>query len=150
VASLALVKAVDGFDPSRDTAFSSYAVPSIEGAIKRHFRDYGWSLRMPRELQELALRVERVSEELSGPTQHDLTQTEIGRHLDYSQMHVSRLLRHAITQLAKTPETAKHEPMQRPDRTLAVGRAIEALPASIRYLTNRQTALDTSRTLHSG
>jgi RNA polymerase sigma-B factor len=66
VASLALVKAVEGFDPSRDTAFSSYAVPSIAGAIKRHLRDYGWSLRMPRDLQELALRVERVSDELPG------------------------------------------------------------------------------------
>jgi RNA polymerase sigma-B factor len=52
VASLALVRAVEGFDPARGTAFSSYAVPSIAGAIKRHFRDYGWSLPMPRELQD--------------------------------------------------------------------------------------------------
>ena len=68
VASLALVKAVDGFDPTRDTAFSSYAVPSIAGAIKRHFRDHGWSLHMPRDLQELAVRVERLNEEMSGPS----------------------------------------------------------------------------------
>ena len=80
VAFLALVKAVDGFDPSRDTAFSSYAVPSIAGAIKRHFRDYGWSLRMPRDLQELALRVERVSEELSGPAGAAPTAAEIAQH----------------------------------------------------------------------
>ena len=64
VACLALVKAVDAFDVSRGTAFTSYAVPCITGAIKRHFRDRGWSVRMPRELQELALRVERVHEEL--------------------------------------------------------------------------------------
>jgi RNA polymerase sigma-B factor len=64
VASLALVRAVDGFDPTRGTAFSSYAVPSIAGAIKRHFRDHGWSVRVPRELQELSLRVERLGHEL--------------------------------------------------------------------------------------
>jgi len=64
VACLALVKAVDAFDASREIAFTSYAVPCITGAIKRHFRDRGWSVRVPRPLQELALRVERVHEEL--------------------------------------------------------------------------------------
>jgi RNA polymerase sigma-B factor len=68
VASLALVRAVDGFDPTRGTAFSSYAVPSIAGAIKRHFRDHGWSVRVPRDLQELSLRVERLSRELDSDT----------------------------------------------------------------------------------
>ena len=80
VACLALVKAVDGFDPTRDTAFSSYAVPSIAGAIKRHFRDFGWTLRMPRDLQELALRVERLREELSGPSGSARTAAEIAQH----------------------------------------------------------------------
>jgi RNA polymerase sigma-B factor len=56
VAFLALVKAVGAFDPSRGFAFTSFAVPSIAGAIKRHFRDSGWSVRMPRELQQLAHR----------------------------------------------------------------------------------------------
>ena len=63
VACLALLKAVDGFDPSRGLAFSSYAVPSITGALKRHYRDCGWSVRMPRDLQELALRIERFNED---------------------------------------------------------------------------------------
>jgi len=65
VAYLALVKAVEGFDPSRGYAFTSYAVPCIAGAIKRYFRDSGWSIRPPRDLQELALRVQSVSAELS-------------------------------------------------------------------------------------
>ena len=77
VACLALVRAVDGFDPARGTAFASYAVPSIAGAIKRHFRDNGWSVRVPRDLQELALRVDRVSEELLAETGHAPTATEI-------------------------------------------------------------------------
>ena len=64
VAALALVKAVDAYDPARGTAFSSYAVPSISGAIKRHFRDFGWAVRVPRELQERAMTVHQLESEL--------------------------------------------------------------------------------------
>ena len=77
VACLALVRAVDGFDPTRGTAFTSYAVPSIAGAIKRHFRDNGWSVRVPRDLQELALRVERLNDELIAETGHSPTAQQI-------------------------------------------------------------------------
>ena len=56
VASLGLIKAIDRFDPEREIAFSSYAVPTILGEIKRHFRDRTWSVRVPRDLQELALQ----------------------------------------------------------------------------------------------
>ena len=62
VASLALIKAVEGFDPSREVAFSSYAVPTITGALKRHYRDCGWAVRVPRDLQELAMRIQRFNE----------------------------------------------------------------------------------------
>ena len=65
VASLGLVKAVDRFDASREVAFSSYAVPTILGEIKRHFRDRTWSVRVPRDLQEMALKVERAVGELT-------------------------------------------------------------------------------------
>ena len=70
VASLGLLKAIDRFEPDRSTAFSSFAVPTILGELKRHFRDRGWSVRVPRDLQEMSVRVERVSEELA---------TELGR-----------------------------------------------------------------------
>jgi RNA polymerase sigma-B factor len=60
VASVGLIKAIDRFDGSRDIAFSSYAVPTILGEIKRYFRDCTWSVRMPRDLQELTLRVDRA------------------------------------------------------------------------------------------
>lgn len=187
VASLALIKAIDQFDVGRGVAFSSYAVPSIVGALKRYYRDIGWTVRPPRRLQELALEVRQVHDELSAangctPTageiaeyvgvsieevleareahgalypdsldrtrdlgdgetaalidtfgardgelrrafervtldalletleerertivklyyQDELTQTEIGRRLGYSQMHVSRLLRRAVEEL---------------------------------------------------
>ncbi len=65
VASLGLLKAIDRFDPARATAFSSFAVPTILGELKRYFRDKGWSVRVPRDLQELAVRVDRLGEELS-------------------------------------------------------------------------------------
>jgi RNA polymerase sigma-B factor len=60
VASLGLIKAVDGFDTTRDVAFSSYAVPTILGEIKRHFRDRTWAVRVPRDLQELSLKIDRA------------------------------------------------------------------------------------------
>src|SRR3712207_918993 len=65
VASLGLIKAIDRFDPAREVAFSSYAVPTILGELKRHFRDRTWSVRVPRDLQELALRVDKAVATLS-------------------------------------------------------------------------------------
>jgi RNA polymerase sigma-B factor len=65
VACLGLVNAVDRFDSTRGIAFSSYAVPTILGELKRHLRDKTWSVRVPRDLQELGLRVERASERLT-------------------------------------------------------------------------------------
>jgi RNA polymerase sigma-B factor len=65
VASLGLLKAIDRFDPARETAFSSFAVPTILGELKRHFRDKGWAVRVPRDLQEMAVRVDRVADDMS-------------------------------------------------------------------------------------
>jgi RNA polymerase sigma-B factor len=65
VASLALVKAVDRFDTSRGHAFTSFAVPTIVGELKRHFRDRTWTVRPPRAVQELTLRVESAAVRLS-------------------------------------------------------------------------------------
>ncbi len=69
VASIGLIKAIDRFDPQREVAFSSYAVPTILGEIKRHFRDKTWSVRVPRDLQELALKCDRAVSALAH-TQH--------------------------------------------------------------------------------
>src|SRR4051794_8083775 len=64
VANLGLVKAVDRYDPSRGIAFTSYAVPTILGELKRHFRDRTWTIHVSRSVQESIARVEKVSEEL--------------------------------------------------------------------------------------
>src|SRR3954471_4474366 len=82
VASLALVKAVDRFDPDRGAAFTSFATPTILGEIKRYFRDYGWTVRVPRDLQDLALRLERITQPLTGRLGRAPTPAELAAELD--------------------------------------------------------------------
>src|SRR5690242_14530975 len=77
VASLGLIKAIDRFDPAREVAFSSYAVPTILGELKRHFRDRTWSVRVPRDLQELALKVDKAVGTLSRDLRRAPTVPEI-------------------------------------------------------------------------
>ena len=84
VASLGLVKAVDRFDLSRGTAFSSFAVPTILGELKRYFRDLGWSVHVPRGAQELALKVEEAQQVLTSRTGHPPSVPELAEYLELS------------------------------------------------------------------
>ena len=84
VANLGLVNAVDRFDPDRGVAFSSFAVPTILGELRRHFRDTGWSVRVPRALHERALRVERVTGELEVRRGRSVTAEEVAGELGLS------------------------------------------------------------------
>jgi len=79
VATIGLVKAVDRFDPDREVEFSTYATPTIVGELKRHFRDKGWAVRVPRRLQELNLRLGPVIGKLSQELQRSPTVAEIAR-----------------------------------------------------------------------
>jgi RNA polymerase sigma-B factor len=88
VASLGLLKAIDRFDPARETAFSSFAVPTILGELKRHFRDKGWSVRVPRDLQELAVKVDRVGEEIGSRLGRAPTPAEIAEEIGASTEQV--------------------------------------------------------------
>ncbi len=65
VANLGLVKAVDGFDPDLGRPFAAYAVPTILGEIRRHFRDRVWNVRLPRGLQELTMKIDQATDELT-------------------------------------------------------------------------------------
>jgi RNA polymerase sigma-B factor len=65
VASLGLLKAIDGFDPSRGHSFASYAIPTVLGELRRYFRDSTWSLHVPRGAQERAAAIESAQEELT-------------------------------------------------------------------------------------
>jgi RNA polymerase sigma-B factor len=82
VAALGLLKAVDRFDPERGLEFSTYATPTIVGELKRHFRDKGWAVRVPRRVQELHLRLASVvgllSQELGrSPTIGEIAQAAV-------------------------------------------------------------------------
>jgi len=198
IAAVGLLKALDRYDPAHGAAFSTFAVPTMQGEILRYFRDFTWTVRPPRELQERAIRIERERELLTNelgrsPTAHelaaqvgctpeelldaseaaharssdsfdrpvttqegdagtvgdqlgdhdpgfadaeasatldrlldtlserdqlvlrlrfheDLTQTEIGRRIGCSQMHVSRIQRAALAQLLQNATSAPSEP----------------------------------------
>lgn len=88
VASLGLLKAVDRYDATRETAFSSFAVPTILGELRRHFRDRTWSVRVPRELQELALRVDKTVVVLSSQHGRAPTVAQIATAVDASEEQV--------------------------------------------------------------
>jgi RNA polymerase sigma-B factor len=77
VASFGLLKAIDRFDPGRGLAFTSFAVPTILGELKRYFRDHGWTVWVPRDLQELRLRVDAISQTLTGELGRSPTPAEL-------------------------------------------------------------------------
>jgi RNA polymerase sigma-B factor len=84
VASLGLVKAVDRFEPDRGTAFTSFAVPTILGELKRYFRDLGWSVHVPRGAQERALKLEEAQQKLTTRRGPPATVPELAEYLELS------------------------------------------------------------------
>ena len=92
VASIGLIKAIDRFDPDREVAFSSYAVPTILGELKRHFRDKTWSVRVPRDLQELALKVDRKMGDLSRELHRAPTVAELSEAVGCNEEQVLEAL----------------------------------------------------------
>lgn len=82
VASIGLLNAIDRFDAGREVQFSTYAAATIVGELKRHFRDKGWALRVPRRLQELAVRINRSMPELTQTLGRSPTIPELAEHLD--------------------------------------------------------------------
>src|SRR5256714_14428466 len=88
VASLGLVKAIDRFDTERGAAFSSFAVPTILGELKRYFRDLGWSVHVPRGAQEQALKVEEAQQALTSRTGRPPTVDELAQYLELGIEHV--------------------------------------------------------------
>src|SRR4051812_45844514 len=98
VASIGLLKAIDRFDHTRELAFSSFAVPTIVGELKRYFRDHTWTVRVPRELNERAMRVRRASAQLTTDLGRSPTPAELARALETSVEFVLDALRTASAQ----------------------------------------------------
>ena len=84
VASVGLILAVDRFDPSKGYVFSSYATPTIIGEIKRHFRDKGWTIKVPRRIQELSKKISVAKNVLAGELGRIPTAEDIADYLDVS------------------------------------------------------------------
>ena len=76
-----LLKAIDRFDPERGLEFTTFATPTILGEIKRHFRDKGWSVRVPRRLQELSAKVNQATDKLTNELQRSPKVEEIADYL---------------------------------------------------------------------
>jgi RNA polymerase sigma-B factor len=92
VASVALLHAIDRYDPDRRASFSSYAVPTISGELKRHFRDRCWTVRPPRSLLEVAPRVERMQDSLGAVLGRPPTVAEVACALDVDEQIVGQAL----------------------------------------------------------
>jgi RNA polymerase sigma-B factor len=88
VATIGLIKSVDRFDLERGVEFSTYATPTIVGEIKRHFRDKGWAIRVPRRLQELKLALTKATQELSQRNGRSPTVAELAAHLKMTDEEV--------------------------------------------------------------
>jgi RNA polymerase sigma-B factor len=88
VATIGLINAVDRFEPDRGVEFLSYAIPTIMGEVKRHFRDQGWSVRVPRRLKEMHLAISGAMGELSQRLGRAPTASELATHLGVSHAEV--------------------------------------------------------------
>jgi RNA polymerase sigma-B factor len=88
VAYLGLLKAVDRYELNRGTGFVAYAVPTIRGELKRHFRDKGWAMHVPRDLQERALAVRHCRDSMAGRLGRSPTVREAAAELGWSSEQV--------------------------------------------------------------
>jgi len=88
VGTIGLIKAIDRFDTKRGVEFSTYATPTIVGEIKRHFRDKGWAIRVPRRLQELRISISAATAELTQSLGRSPTISEIARTVGVSNEEI--------------------------------------------------------------
>ena len=109
VATIGLIKSVDRFDLGRGVEFSTYATPTIVGEIKRHFRDKGWAIRVPRRLQELKLALAKATGELSQKNGRAPTVAELAGHLGMSEEEVLEGLESANAYTAVSIEASDGE-----------------------------------------
>jgi RNA polymerase sigma-B factor len=88
VARLALVKAIDRYVPGQGPSFAAFAVPTISGELKRHFRDRGWMVRPPRRLQEMRVQVQSCRNRLEQEVGHTPTDADVARELGVTRAAV--------------------------------------------------------------
>jgi len=148
VAALGLLKAIDRFDLERGVQFTTYAAATIIGELKRHFRDRGWAVRVPRRIQETGLRVSRAVSQLNQELGHSPTVKEIGARTGFSDEEVLEALEASgayNTLSLDAPAGGEHttvadhireddDPFDRVEGWASMGPAIRALPARERRM----------------
>jgi RNA polymerase sigma-B factor len=148
VASLGLVKAVDRFDPARGLAFSTYAVPTILGELKRYFRDSGWAVHVPRDSQELARKVKAAGQLLADQSGRSPTVGELAQYLSLSDEEILDGLETAQAYSATSLDAprvneeldgvSRIESMGEEDRGLALADAAVTVSTAIERLPKRE------------
>src|SRR5262245_48929568 len=145
VACVGLINAADRFDSSRGTSFSSFAVPTILGELRRHFRDRGWSIRPPRDVQELVLKVRTAQAELPTRLGHAPTVLELADSLGTSQEKVLEALHASQSHYAKSfdePESGDdtsswHDRVGETDDNYELVESTTAIQPQLRTLSDR-------------
>jgi RNA polymerase sigma-B factor len=164
VARLGLINAIDRFDPERGTQFATYAVPTIRGEVRRHFRDKGWGLKVPRRLQELVLRTKKAMEDLTvqhgrSPTYPELaaslgeSEDDVIQAVELSQQYDPLSMDTPAGEGEDGHDTAPEDIAGTPDESLEslgerteLATAIEALPAREREIIVSRYYRDESQT----
>lgn len=126
VAGLGLVKAIDGYDPERGRPFTAYAVPTILGELRRHFRDHVWNLRLPRGLQEMTMKVDEATATLTEELSRAPTAAEVAERAGASVEQVLEAIEagHARRTVSLDAPRSIDEPESSP--------AVETLPSEER------------------
>jgi len=130
VATIGLIKSVDRFDLERGVEFSTYATPTIVGEIKRHFRDKGWAIRVPRRLQELKLSLAKATSELAQRNGRSPTVAELATYLGMSEEDVLEGLESAnaySTVSLDTPESGDSDALAVADTLGVVDESLEGV-----------------------
>ncbi|WP_026929370.1 SigB/SigF/SigG family RNA polymerase sigma factor [Glycomyces tenuis] len=121
VASVGLIHAVDRFDPGQGADFLSYAVPTVMGEVRRHFRDTAWPMRVPRRLQELRLAINQGSAELAQVLGRPPSDGELAEHLGVSVAEVAEGLEARAAYRAVSLDEAPFEGAERASLAESVG-----------------------------
>ena len=119
VASMGLVKAIDRFDPSRGTAFSTYAVPTILGELKRYFRDSGWAVHVPRGMQERVMKLDQASQDLHRRLGRSPSASELAAELELTSEEVLEAMEAASAYDAISLEEQRSESSDSQEPTYA-------------------------------
>jgi RNA polymerase sigma-B factor len=148
VGAIGLLKAIERFDPARG-GFEAFAVPTVAGEIRRHFRDRGWPMRVPRRLQELRRELDGQGRELAGRYSRTPTPAELAREVGAAEdevlnVFVAERLRTTVSLSAPTPreqaelmsyeQRSAEDVTQRCDERLLVASGLRALDRRARRI----------------